>query len=122
MRPTSLSELNAALLQAVITLGIAALCAFLFVRFRKRYFVWWAVAWGLYVLRIGAICGFLTTAYAPCLYVPQALTGGPALALLGAALAFSRRAGWRRWFLALVLFPPLWSYIAIYKLENFFLA
>src|SRR4029079_12875936 len=122
MRPASLSELNAALLQAVITLGIAALCAFLFVRFRKRYFVWWAVAWALYVLRIGAICGFLTTAYEPWLYVHQVLAGWTALALLGAALAFSQRIEWRRWYLALVLFPPLWSYIAIYRLENFFFA
>ena len=122
MRPTSLSELNAALLQAVITLGIAALCAFLYVQFRKRYFLWWAIAWGLYVLRIGAICGFLTTAYEPWLYVHQVLTGWTALALLGAALAFSQRVAWRKGYLALVLFPPLWSYIAIYRLENFFLA
>ncbi len=122
MRATSLSELNAALLQAVITLGIAALCAFLFVQFRKRYFLWWAVAWGLYVLRIGAICGFLTTAYEPWLYAHQVLTGWTALALLGAALAFSQRVAWRPGYLALVLFPPLWSYIAIYRLENFFLA
>ena len=122
MRPTSLSELNPALLQAIITLGIAALCAFLYVQFRKRYFLWWAIAWGLYVLRIGAICGFLTTAYEPWLYVHQVLTGWTALALLGAALAFSQRVAWRKGYLALVLFPPLWSYIAIYRLENFFLA
>lgn len=122
MHPASLSELNAALLQAVITLGIAALCAFLFVQFRKRYFLWWAVAWGLYVLRIGAICGFLTTASEPWLYIHQVLTGWTALALLGAALAFSQRIEWRWRYLALVLFPPVWSYIAIYKLANFFLA
>ena len=122
MHPTSLSELNAALLQAIITLGIAALCAFLFVQFRKRYFLWWAIAWGLYVLRIGAICGFLTTAYEPWLYAHQVLTGWTALALLGAALAFSQQVAWRRRYLALVLFPPLWSYIAIYRLENFLLA
>jgi len=122
MHQTSLSELNAALLQAVITLGIAALCAFLFVQFRKRYFLWWAIAWGLYVLRIGAICGFLTTAYEPWLYAHQVLTGWTALALLAAALAFSQRVAWRNGYLALVLFPPLWSYIAIYRLENFLLA
>ncbi len=122
MHPTSLSELNAAVLQAVITLGIAGLCAFLFVQFRKRYFLWWAIAWGLYVLRIGAICGFLTTAYEPWLYAHQVLTGWTALALLGAALAFSQQVEWRTRYLALVLFPPLWSYIAIYRLENFLLA
>src|SRR5262245_62555555 len=112
MHATSLGELNAALLQAVITLGIAALCAFPFVQFRKRYFLWWAIAWGLYVLRIGAMCGFLTTANEPWLYVHQVLTGWTALALLGAALAFSQRVAWRQGDLALVLFPPLWCCIA----------
>ncbi|HUQ81705.1 MAG TPA: GAF domain-containing sensor histidine kinase [Gemmatimonadaceae bacterium] len=119
---SSLSELNAALLQAVITMGIAGLCAFLFVQFRKRYFLWWAIAWGLYVLRIGAICGFLTTASEPWLYVHQVLTGWTALALLGAALTFAQQIEWRRPYIALVLFPPLWSYVAIYRLDNFLLA
>ena len=122
MQRAPLGELNAALLQAVITFGIAALCAFLFVQFRKRYFLWWAVAWGLYVLRISAIGGFLITGSEPWLYVHQVLTGWTALALLGAALSFSQQVEWRRRYLALVLFPPLWSYIAIYRLENFFLA
>src|SRR4029434_6678102 len=105
MHQTSLSELNAALLQAVITLEIAALCAFLFVQFRKRYFLWWAIAWGLYVLRIGAICGFLMTASEPWLYIHQVLTGWTALALLGAALAFSQQIQWKRRSLDIVLFP-----------------
>jgi signal transduction histidine kinase len=122
MHSALLSELNAALLQAVITLGIAVLCAFLYTQFHKRYFLWWAVAWGLYVLRIGAIGGFLATGAEPWLYVHQVLTGWTALALLGAALAFSQQIEWRRRYLALVLFPPLWSYVAIYRLENFFLA
>jgi signal transduction histidine kinase len=120
--PATLGELNAVLLQAVITLGIAVLCAFLYAQFRKRYFLWWAVAWGLYVLRIGAIAGFLITDSEPWLYVHQVLTGWTALALLGAAFTFSQQIEWRRWYLALVLFPPLWSYVAIYKLANFFLA
>src|SRR6187455_3032472 len=105
---SSLSELNAALLQAVITMGIAVLSAFLFVQFRKRYFLLWSVAWGVYVLRIGAICGFLVTGSEPWLYAHQVLTGWTALALLGAALTFSQQIAWRRRYLALVLFPPLW--------------
>ena len=119
---STLSELNAALLQAVITMGIAVLSAFLFVQFRKRYFLLWSVAWGVYVLRIGAICGFLLTGSEPWLYAHQVLTGWTALALLGAALTFSQQIAWRRRYLALVLFPPLWSYVAIYRLENFLLA
>jgi signal transduction histidine kinase len=119
---STLSELNAALLQAVITMGIAVLSAFLFVQFRKQYFLLWSVAWGVYVLRIGAICGFLVTGSEPWLYAHQVLTGWTALALLAAALTFSQQIAWRRRYLALVLFPPLWSYVAIYRLENFFLA
>jgi len=54
--------------------------------------------------------------------VHQVLTGWTALALLAAALAFSQPTAWRWRYLALVLFPPLWSYVAIYRLEHFFLA
>lgn len=122
MLPSSLSELNAALLQAIVTLGVAALCAVLYAQFRKRYFLWWAVAWGVYVLRIGAIVAFLLTTHEAWLYVHQVLTGWTALVLLGAALVFSQQIEWRPWYLALVLFPPLWSYVAIYRLEHFLLA
>ncbi len=119
MLSSSFSELNAALLQAVITLGIAGLCAFLYRQFRKRYFLLWAVAWSLYVVRIGAICGFLLTSDEPWLYVHQVLTGWTALAVLGAALAFSQPIQWRWRYVALALFPPVWSYIAIYRLDHF---
>jgi signal transduction histidine kinase len=117
--PTSAIELDAALLQAAITAALAALCAFLFARYRKPYFAWWAGAWGLYLLRIGAITSFLLTSHRFWLYWHQVVTGWTALALLYAALVFSQQLRWRRWYLALVLFPPLWSYLAIYRLKHF---
>ena len=116
---TSAVELDAALLQAAITAALAALCAFLFSRYRKPYFAWWAVAWGLYLLRVGAITSFLLTSHRMWLYWHQVITGWTALALLCAALVFSQQVRWRPWFLALVLFPPVWSYIAIYRLKHF---
>ncbi len=112
-------ELDAALLQAAITAGLAALCAFLFVRYRKPYFGWWAVAWGLYLLRIVAITSFLLSSDWSWLYWHQVVTGWTALALLYAALVFSQQIRWRRRYLGLVLFPPVWSYIAIYRLDHF---
>ena len=112
-------ELDAALLQATITAALAALCGFLFFRYRKPYFAWWAVAWGLYLLRLGAITGFLFTSERLWLYWHQVITGWTALALLYAALVFSQQIRWRRWYLGLVLFPPVWSYIAIYRLKHF---
>src|SRR5687767_16000886 len=116
MLPTSLGELNAALLQAVITMGIAALCAFLFVQFRKRYFLLWAVAWSLYVLRIGAICGFLTTASEPWLYVHQVLTGWTARPPRGAWPPLSQPAPSAWPCVRLGLFASLWSYIPASRL------
>lgn len=117
--PTSAIELDAALLQAAITASLAALCAFLFSRYRKPYFAWWAGAWGLYFLRVVAITSFLLTSHRFWLYWHQVVTGWTALALLFAALVFSQQVRWRRWYLALVLFPPLWSYVAIYRLKHF---
>ena len=119
---TSTSELHAAFLQAVITLALAALCGFIYHRYRKPYFAWWAGAWGLYVVRIAAIVSFLLSANWIWLYWHQVATGWTALALLYAALVFSRGLRWRPWHLALVLFPPLWSYVAIYQLDHFLLA
>src|SRR4051812_39671152 len=112
-------ELDAALLQAAITAGLAALCGFLYSRYRKPYFAWWAGAWGLYFLRIVAITSFLLTGHRGWLYWHQVVTGWTALALLYAALVFSQQVRWRWWYLGLVLFPPIWSYLAIYQLKHF---
>lgn len=116
------TELAAAFLQAAVTLGIAALCAFLYHRYRKPYFAWWALAWTLYGLRIGAIISFLETTDRTWLYWHQVTTGWTALALLWAALVFSQQLRLRRRYLVLLAFPVIWSYVAIYRLENFLLA
>jgi signal transduction histidine kinase len=116
------SELHPAFLQALITLAVALLCAFIYRRYRKPYFAWWAGAWGLYVVRIACILSFLLTSDWIWLYWHQVATGWTALALLDAALVFSHGLRWRWWHLALVLFPPAWSYLAIYQLDHFLLA
>jgi signal transduction histidine kinase len=121
-----IGEFHAALLQGIVTLGTAALCWFLFARYRKDFFLWWSIAWSLYVLRIGAILAFLTTNAPPTdnpwLFVHQVLTGWTALALLWAALAFAQAAQWRRRYALALAFPLVWSWIAIYELQSFLLA
>jgi signal transduction histidine kinase len=116
---THTAELHAAFLQAVITLGLATLCWFIYRRHRKPYFAWWARAWGLYGVRIAAIVSFLLSGDWIWLYWHQVVTGWTALALLYAALVFSRGLRWRNWYLAVVLFPPAWAYVAIYRLDHF---
>ena len=118
----TIMELAAAFLQAAVTLGLAGLFFFLHRRYRKPYFGWFALAWLLYVLRLGAIISFLLTREWLWLYWHQVVTGWTALALLWAALVFSQQFAWRPAYLAVVLFPPLWSYVAIYRMDNFLLA
>lgn len=112
-------ERAAAILEAVILALLAALCLHLYRRYRKPYFAWFAAAWGMYVLRMGAILSFLTTARPGWLYWHQVFTGWTALALLWAALVFVRQPRWRAFYLLVALFPPVWSYIAIYRLDHF---
>ena len=122
MSPSTVVELQAAVLQAALTLGLALLCAGLWAQYRKEYFLWWAIAWLLYVLRIAAIAGFLTTTQQIWLYAHQVLTGCTALALLWSAIVFSQQRRWRWRYVALAAFPVVWSYVAIYRLNNFLLA
>ncbi len=120
--PAQLGELAAAFLQAAITLGLAGLFLYLHRRHRRPYFGWWAVAWLLYALRLAAIIIFLLRPDRAWLYWHQVATGWTALALLWAALLFSLHRPWRQRYWVAVLFPPLWSYVAIYRLDNFLLA
>ena len=117
-----LGELAAAFLQAGITLGLAGLFLYLFRRYRRAEFAWWALAWLLYAVRLAAIISFLARTDRAWLYWHQATTGWTALVLLWAALVFSLHPRWRRAYWLAVLFPPLWSYVAIYRLDNFLLA
>lgn len=115
-------ELHAALLQGAVTLGTATLCWYLFAKYRRRYFLWWSVAWSLYVLRIVAIIAFLASGAQVWLFAHQILTGWTALFLLWAALTFSEAATWRPSYAFALLFPLAWSWIAIYQLQSFMLA
>jgi signal transduction histidine kinase len=122
LTPSALGELAAAFLQAAITVGLAGLFLYLSRRHRRPYFAWWALAWALYALRLGAIIVFLLRPERVWLYWHQVATGSTALALLWAALVFSRHLRWRPVYGLALLFPPLWSYVAIYELDDFLLA
>jgi LPXTG-motif cell wall-anchored protein len=73
--PATGIELHAAVLLAAITLGLALLSGFLYRRYRKPYLGWWALAWLLYLLRVGAIASFLASHRWIWLYWHQVLTG-----------------------------------------------
>jgi signal transduction histidine kinase len=116
------TELAAAFLEVAVTLGLALIFLHLFRLYHKRSYAAWGVAWSLYALRLGAIITFLVTADRVWLYWHQVVTGWTALAILWAALVFSQRLEWKRRYLVVAVFPVLWSYAAIYQLDNFLLA
>jgi len=113
------TELAAILLQGVVTTGVAALCAHLYARYRRPWFGWFAVAWGVYVARLLCILSFLLSGQRVWLYWHQVTTGWTALVLLWASLVFLRQPKARPSYLLVALFPPLWSYLAIYQLDSF---
>jgi signal transduction histidine kinase len=114
-----LDELSAAILQVVVTAALAGLCALLYRNYHKPVYKWWAVAWSLYLVRLGAILTFLLSGNWIWLYWHQVLTGWTALAVLATAVVFATGGGFRRWFAVAAVFPPLWSYVAIYELDHF---
>ncbi len=116
------AEFAPAYLQIAVTLGLIVLSTLLWRRYRKDYFGLWAVAWMIYALRGAAIITFLSTASLTWLYWYLVLTGWTAVALLWAGLVFSRWSGWRAEIVLLATFPPIWSYVAIYRLDSFMLA
>ena len=119
---TSTPELAAGILEGTVALLLALLCGWLALRYHRTVFQWWTTAWGLYVVRILCILAFLNTTHWNWLYLHQVVTGWTAVALLGAALSWIGRPPTRAMLAGLILFPPLWSWIAIYELDDFFWA
>lgn len=112
------SELADAAFQAVITSGLAVFAGILYRRLPERWFAWWAAAWGLYVLRLVAIILYVLTGNLMWLFWHQVTTAWVALAILWAALVFSRGARWKSWYVAIALFPMLWAWVAIHALSE----
>lgn len=117
-----MTEFAAALLLALIALGSAGYCAWLYSRFRKPYYAWWSFSWLLYAVRVGVIIGFLRTQNSGWLFWHQVLTGWSALGFLAAGISFSRGLRFSPKLALAAVFPVLWSYIAIFTLDNFLLA
>lgn len=115
------AELADAVFQAIITLGLAFFALVLWRRVRARWLAWWAAAWGLYVVRLIAIIAFLRTGDLVWLFWHQVATGWVALAILWAALVFSRDLVWRPRYAALALIPTAWAWVAVNGLDRFLL-
>ncbi len=115
------SELAHVVFQAVVTAGLAGFALVLYRRLREPWLAVWAAAWGLYTLRLGAIIALLATGNLTWLFWHQVATGWVALAILWAALVFSKNASWRPAYAALALVPLLGAWLAVAFLDQFML-
>jgi len=112
-------ELSLVVFQASVTLGIAGLFLGLAATYRKRYYGIWGGAWSVYALRLGIIALFLWTKNQNWLFWHQVATGWTTLLLLWAALVFARQIPWDRRYYLFFAVPVIWSYVAIYRIQNF---
>jgi signal transduction histidine kinase len=112
-------ELSLVVFQASVTLGIAGLFLALAATYRKRHFGIWGGAWSVYALRLAIIALFLWTKNQNWLFWHQVATGWTTLLLLWAALVFARQLPWNPRYYLFFAVPVLWSYIAIYRIQNF---
>ncbi len=120
MSPNALQlELSLVVFQACVTLLIAGLFLGLAATYRKRYYGIWGGAWSVYALRLAIIALFLWTGNQNWLFWHQVATGWTALLLLWAALVFARQLSWDRRYYLFFAVPLIWSYIAIYRIQNF---
>lgn len=118
----SLGELGAALLQAIITSGLAGLLLYLYCRHRKSHFLWWSVALGARVFSVAAIVGFMLTGAYILLFIHQVFIAWTALGFFYAANVFSSHVAWRWRYLWALAIPMVWSYFAIFILDSFAIA
>ncbi len=120
MTPNALQlELSLVVFQAAVTLGIAGLFLVLAATYRKRYYGIWGGAWSVYALRLGVIALFLWTQNQNWLFWHQVATGWTTLLLLWAALVFARQLPWDRRYYLFFAVPVIWSWVAIYRIQNF---
>jgi len=115
-------DLHAAVLQGVITLCVALGGLYSYRNYRKAYLGWFSITLWLYTARIGIIAAFLATQSPNWLYWHQVATGWTALALLWTAMTFARQPPFRARYLAALVFPAAWSWVAVYELDSFLAA
>lgn len=115
-------ECSALGFQSVLTTILAAACYVLWQRQRGAYFLTWAVAWAVYVVRLACMSAFLVRRDLVFLFLHQAATNISALLLLAAALQLSRGFVLRPRHAAAVPAAIGWAWFSIYGIESMVVA
>jgi signal transduction histidine kinase len=107
-------ECSALGFQSVVTSVLALACYALYTRHRGPYFLTWALAWSVYVVRLACMSAFLVRRDMVWLFVHQAATGVSALLLLAAALQVAGDFRLRPVHALAVPLSIAWAWVTIY--------
>jgi signal transduction histidine kinase len=111
-------ECSALGFQSVVTSVLALACYAIYQRHRGPYFLTWAIAWSVYVVRLACMSAFLVRRDLVWLFLHQAATGISALLLLAAALQLSRGLKLRPIYALGVPLSVLWAWVTIYGMGS----
>lgn len=115
-------ECSALGFQSVLTTILAIACYVLWRRQRGSYFLTWAVAWSVYVVRLACMSAFLVRRDMMFLFLHQAATNISALLLLAAALQLSRGFVLGPRHAAAVPAAIGWAWFSIYGIDSMLVA
>jgi signal transduction histidine kinase len=108
--------------QSVVTSVLALACYAIYRRHGGPYFLTWAVAWSVYVVRLACMSAFLVRRDMLWLFLHQAATGISALLLLAAALQLSRGFRLRPYHAMAVPLSVFWAWLTIYGMGSMLVA
>jgi signal transduction histidine kinase len=115
-------ECSALGFQSVVTSVMAIACYVLWRRQRGDYFLTWAMAWSVYVVRLACMSAFLVRRDMVWLFLHQAATGISALLLLAAALQMSRGFKLRPIHALAIPLSVAWAWVTIYGMGSMLVA
>lgn len=115
-------ECSALGFQSVVTSVMAIACYVLWQRQRGDYFLTWALAWSVYVVRLACMSAFLVRRDMVWLFLHQAATGISALLLLAAALQMSRGFKLRPVHALAIPLSVAWAWATIYGMGSMMVA
>ncbi len=115
-------ECSALGFQSVVTSVMAIACYLLWRRQGRAYFLTWAAAWSVYVVRLACMSAFLVRRDLVWLFLHQAATGISALLLLLAALQLSRGLVLRPVHALIVPGSVAWAWVSIYGIGSMLVA
>jgi signal transduction histidine kinase len=115
-------ECSALGFQSVVTSILAVACYVIYQRHRGPYFLTWAIAWSVYVVRLACMSAFIVRRDMVFLFLHQAATGISAMLLLAAALQLSHGFRLRPLHALVVPLSILWAWVTIYGMGSMMVA